>query len=797
MKVLLSWLREFVPITLDTPALCERLSLGGLVVDAVEALGAELRDVVIAEILSTRPHPDADRLTLCEVRTGPGAADTVVCGARNMRAGDRVAWARPGATLPGGRRIEAATIRGVASAGMLCSEAELGIGPADEGILILDAAAPLGMRLAEHLALEDTLLDIDVTPNRGDCLSILGIAREIAALTGTALPRTRLSVREKGAPAADAIALRIEDPAGCPRYAARVIRGVTIGPSPRWLVRRLEAVGLRAINNVVDVTNYVMIERGQPLHAFDYDTLPRPEIVVRRAGATPTLRTLDDSERALAADDLLITTGAEPIALAGVMGGAETEVRDTTRTVLLESAHFDPAAIRRTARRLDLRSDASFRFERGVDPEGVPAALDRAATLIAQLAGGTIAPGIVEAYPAPERPSPIHLRPKRVEELLGVEVGRGEMSAALKGLGAAIGTAPRGAMMVTPPSWRRDLTREIDLVEEIARVLGYDRIPGALPLVPLERGLLPARLEWERRLRALLTAAGFHEAVMLSFAAPRANALFPGLEPLGDPVPLANPINRDEPEMRRSLLPGLLGVWRTNRNQRQRGLAAFSIGRVYAQGGAPREAWRLAGIVVGELPRRGRGAAPVATFADAKGAGEQIHERQAEHERVTWQRTDRAPFHPGQSAALHCDDALIGVVGTLHPEVAFELEVEDACWLFELDTEKLLPYVAQQRVFTGLPRFPAVTRDIAVVVDEGFASERIVQFVHQWQPDLIAEVTLFDAYTGAPIPAGHKSLAYSVAYRAADRTLTDDEVNALQQALRDALTRELGVALRE
>lgn len=799
MRVLLSWLRELVPITFDTAALCERLSLGGLVVDGVETLGAGIREVLVAEILSTAPHPSAERLTLCEVRTGGGPTATVVCGARNMQAGDRVAYAPPGSSLPGGRRIERSEIRGVASAGMLCSEVELGLGPGADGILLLGADAPLGERLVVHLGVEDTVLDIDVTPNRGDCLSILGIAREIAALTGRPLPRTRSALREKGAPAIEAIGVRIDDPLGCPRYAARLVRGVTVRPSPPWLARRLEAVGLRAINNVVDVTNLVMIERGQPLHAFDYATLDRREIVVRRAGATTTLRTLDGVDRALAPDDLLITTGETPIALAGVMGGAATEVSERTTTVLLESASFDPASIRRTARRTELRSEASFRFERGVDVEGTIAALDRAAALLKQLAGGEVAAGVVESYPNPHQPSAIHLRPKRTEELLGADVPRSEMIGALKAIGATVGSAPQGALMVTPPSFRRDLTREIDLVEDVARVLGYERIAAAMPVAPLVAGEQPARLRWERELKRLLVASGFFEAVPLSFAAGDTNRLFPGLGVPAEAaaVLVANPINRDEPEMRRSLLPGLVATWRTNRNQGARGLAAFTVGRVYWQLEGPREAWRLAGLLVGELPRRGLGGGPVAAFADAKGAVEMLLERLGVLDRVRFAATGESPFHPGKSAAVSCGGEAVGVVGALHPEVAHALDLAETAWGFEVDIEKLLPYCPQGFAFVGLPRFPATMRDVAVVVDEGFPSERIVRFVREWRPDLIEEVSLFDAYVGAPIPAGRKSLAYSIAYRAADRTLTDEEVNALQGELRGALKRELGVALRE
>jgi phenylalanyl-tRNA synthetase beta chain len=797
MKVLLNWLREFVPIELDSAALCERLTLGGLAVDACEELGAEIRQVVIGEIISTTPHPHAERLTLCEVRTGPGPTVSVVCGATNMKAGDRVAYAPPGATLPGDRRIESAAIRGVVSAGMLCSEAELDLSSESAGIVVLGPEAPLGQRVGIYLGVEDTLLDIDVTPNRGDCLSILGIAREIAALTGTHLLRTRQALRERGEPAHEAVAVRVDDTAGCPRYAARLVRDVTIGPSPGWLARRLHAVGLRPINNVVDVTNLVMIERGQPLHAFDYARLARPQIVVRRAGATSAIRTLDGNDRRLAADDLLITTGEEPIAIAGVMGGAESEVEEQTTMVLLEAAAFDPASVRRTARRLELRSESSYRFERGVDVNGVPAAIDRAALLLKQLAGGEVAPGIVESYPQPPLGAAIHVRPKRVEEILGIALTRGEVTGTLKALGATVTAAPHGALSVVPPSYRSDVKREIDVIEEIARVAGYERIAATMPAVHLDGGRMPDRMRRERELKRVLIPQGFYETVTFSFASARTNQLFPGVGVDGSPVQLANPINSDEPELRRSLLGGLLSTWRANRNQGARGLAAFTIGRVFWRASGPREGWRLAGALIGELPRLGLRAARPADFADAKGAVEALFDRLRVAERVQWARWQDPPFHPGKAARMRCGDDDVGVVGALHPDVEFELDLDVPCWLFELDTEKLLPYCPPQLFFTGLARFPVVARDVAVVVDRDFASERVVHFVRHWRPEFVEDVVMFDAYTGASIPPDKKSLAYTISYRAADRTLTDEEVNALHAELVAALTQRLGVELRQ
>jgi len=424
-------------------------------------------------------------------------------------------------------------------------------------------------------------------------------------------------------------------------------------------------------------------------------------------------------------------------------------------------------------------------------------AIDRAAALLKQLAGGEVAPGIVEAYPGNQPPSPIHVRPKRVEDILGLPVSRGEMTATLKALGATVGTAPRSALMVTPPSYRTDVRREIDVIEEIARIIGYGRVPATLPSVPLEEGRLPPRLAWEREVKRLLTAYGFFEVVALSFAATRANAMFPGVGTSGRAVAVANPINRDEPEMRRSLLGGLLGVWRTNRNQGARGVAAFTIGRVFWHDGGVREGWRLGGLLAGDLPQHGLGAARPAAFADAKGALEAVFERTHLLEQVRWIPAATAPFHPGKTAIVCCGDEEIGIAGALHPDREAEIGIEGPLWVFELDIEKLLPYRPSQRFFTGLPRYPAVMRDLAVVVDEDFASDRVVQFVRQWRPELVEDVALFDAYTGAPIPAGKKSLAYAITYRAADRTLTDEVVNALQEELLPALTGALGVELRQ
>ncbi|MBI3300871.1 MAG: phenylalanine--tRNA ligase subunit beta, partial [Deltaproteobacteria bacterium] len=478
MKVTLNWLREFVPIELPLDRLAERLALAGLEVEGISEQGNE--PVQVAQIARIDPHPQSDHLVVCHVTTG-GETMPVVCGATNMRAGDKVALAPEGTRLPGGQRVERVEIRGQLSCGILCSEAELGLSQDHSGLLILPAEAPLGEALFAVLGLRDTILDVAVTPNRGDCLSVLGLAREIAALTGAPFHANKPRVRERGTAIPDQARVTIVDADLCPRYAARVVTGVQVAPSPAWMRWRLEVVGIRALNNLVDVTNYVMVERGQPLHAFDLTSLAGAEIIVRRARDIAALTTLDGQRRALAPDDLLICDRDRGVAIAGVMGGENSEVREQTAVVLLESAYFVPETVRRTARRLGLRSEASYRFERGVDPQGTVLALNRAAALLTQLAGGQVSRGVIDVCPQPLSPTMIPLRAQRVTTFLGAAVEEPEIEQRLRTLGMAVKRERRGAWRVTVPLYRSDLTQEVDLIEEIARLRGYETIPTLLP----------------------------------------------------------------------------------------------------------------------------------------------------------------------------------------------------------------------------------------------------------------------------------------------------------------------------
>jgi phenylalanyl-tRNA synthetase beta chain len=801
MKITVNWLRELVEVVLPADELADALVMAGIDVESVEEHRVIWRSVEIAEIASVVPHPNADRLRLCEVRTGRETV-RVVCGASNMQAGDRVALAPPGTALPDGRRIERATIRGQASHGMLCSARELAFADDDAGgILILPRDAPVGSALVEYLGAEDTVLDLAPTPNRGDCLSVLGIAREVAALTGARLHVPASHVLEDEPAAAALARVEVDAPDLCPRYCARIMRGVQVGPTPPWMRTRLALVGLRSINNVVDVTNYVMLERGQPLHAFDLARITGARVVVRRAGSREKVVTLDGLERELAPDDLVIADAESPIAVAGVIGGASSEIRPETRDVLLESAFFVPQTVRRTARRLGLATDSSFRFERGVDPAGTAAALDRAVELLLAGAGGTVARGMLERHAGRgRRTPPIRLRPARLNALLGTRLGSAEIERPLRALGAEIAGSSKTHVRVVPPSHRFDLQAEVDLIEEVARLAGYDTIPASMPAVAVGGPGPGVQRDIEERARATLRAAGLSEMVTLALIASAENRLFPGLpEMAGDPVPLRNPLSADADELRRSLLPGLLHVLEENRRHGESLVGGFSLGRVYARSGSQyHERQALALLIAGTWPPATVGeAARPSSFADIKGALDLLLAR-LHLDAVRWEALagEAAYLHPGKSARITIGSVLCGVAGALHPDLVAERGLMGEVWVAELDMLRVVQYCPRRVNFRVLPRFPAVQRDIAVVVAMDFQAQRVLDAIAASGEPLVEDARIFDQYTGAPIPDGKKSLAYAISYRAADRTLTDEEVNAVHERIVGTLLERLPVEVR-
>ncbi|MDD5475559.1 MAG: phenylalanine--tRNA ligase subunit beta, partial [Syntrophales bacterium] len=605
MLVSLKWLRDYVDIKLSPEELAEVLTMAGLEVESVTPGGPDFTGVVVSRITSVMPHPDADKLVICDVDSGSGTI-RVVCGAPNVREGLLAPLAPVGATIPGGYTVKHTKIRGQDSRGMLCSEEELGIGDDCSGIMMLDESLAPGEDLRRALGLEDTVFDIAVTPNRPDCLSIIGIAREVAALTGSELRYPDSTCRESGDPIEAEASVEIHSPHLCPRYTARLIRNVTVGPSPAWVRTRLEAVGLRSINNIVDATNFVMMETGQPLHAFDYAFLEEGRIVVRGAEENESFVSLDEKTRALKGDTLMICDGVKPVAIAGIMGGLNSEVQDGTDTILLESAYFDPVSIRKTARLLGMSTDAAFRFERGVDPEGVVKALDRAAQLISDLSGGTVAPGLIDEYPRTIVPPPvITLRTARVRQVLGHSIEPSGMESILLSLEMKVERAGMDDFSVTPPTFRGDLTREIDLIEEVARVNGYDNIPSTIPhLAPLSRADRE-RESIDNLIKNAFTGMGYSEVIHYSFTSPDSSRLlgYPENNESWRFVKIANPLTEDGSVMRTTLVYGLLLCAKKNLNLGNNTLKLFETGKVFIntrEGSLPLEKERLGGLITGE-----------------------------------------------------------------------------------------------------------------------------------------------------------------------------------------------------
>jgi phenylalanyl-tRNA synthetase beta chain len=797
LKISLAWLRELVAVDLTAEEIATRLTMAGLEVEAIEPYGTYER-MVAGRIVGLEPHPHADTLAVCTIDTGSAGALRLVSGAPNLQAGLRVAVALPGATLANGSAVEPVEIRGVASQAVVLSEREIGISDDHSGVMQLGDGAEPGTALSAVLGTADTVLEVAITPNRGDCLSILGIAREVAALTGARLrvPKPRLA--EKAPPAADGIRVEIRDGALCNRYVARIVRGVKIGPSPLSMRSRLESLGVRAINNVIDVTNYVMLERGQPLHAFDLARIRGGVIIVRRAGTDRVLRTLDEIDRALDPDDLVIADAEGPVALAGVMGGLASAVTPSTTEIALEAAHFAPASVRRTSRRLGLRSEASLRFERNVDVEGVPHAADRAAQLFARVARGRIAAGRVDAYPNPPPPIEVVVRSDRTNRLLGTGLPVAEIGQIVRRVSASVKSMGRGGYLCRPPSYRSDLTREVDFIEEVARLAGYDRIPATQPQARLTAA--PDLTSWrmQERVRELLAAQGMHEMTCHRFVPSDWNGRIAGLAPPASAgVRLLNPMTAEAPEMRRSLLPSLLAAAAHNRRQGESWIRAFEIGNVFWTTDEIRESRAIGGLLTGPLPPRGLLREDrVESFYDAKGVVEALL-AELRVEGVRWRAQDPAAFlHPGKAATLSRGEDIFGYVGGLHPELAGLAELDSATWVFELDFKKLESYASRRITFQPLPKYPTVVRDLAIVADEAFEAQAVLETIAQLSDLPVESVRVFDLYRGNPLAPGKKSLAYSIAYRASDRTLTDEEVNRLHQRLIERVTRQLGVELR-
>jgi phenylalanyl-tRNA synthetase beta chain len=851
MKIPLSWLRDYVDLTLPPGQLIERLTLAGLEVAGVRVLGLPIPDgvrvkpdergpvwdrdkIVIAEILSVERHPNADRLNLPTVTWGQGEAKVkqLVTGAPNIKPGDKgqkVVLALCGSVLIDGhsaertlKELKPSKIRGVPSDAMVCSLLELGIAEDHEGIILLEDDAPVGMPLADYMG--DIILEIDILPSMARCQSLIGIAREVAAISGQRVKYPAIPTSEaKGESIAGQVNVEIENPKLSARYAAALIRNVKIGPAPGWMQRRLTYAGMRPINNIVDVTNFVMLEWGQPLHAFDYDVLVQraggkaPTIIVRPAKPGEILVTLDGNKRELSPENLVVADTAGPIALAGVMGGAETEVTAATKNILLESASFDFVSIRRTMKQFNLPSEASVRFSKGIHPETVKPAALRAADLMRQCAGGTVSQGLVDHYPAPLPEQVVELSMARVARLLGMEFTKDEATRILTALEFKVETAGPDSLRVTMPPHRLDIQEgATDLIEELVRVHGYDRLPATLLADRLPRQQTNVPLELEERIRDILVSSGVQEVITYALTMPEKEA---PLTPRGrgtpspaappetpDYVRLKNPISSERVVMRQSLLAGVLEVAANNlRNASD--VRLFEIGFIYVPVPGqklPAEPRRLALVLTGHRARefwsdaaevKEQAKTPL-DFFDLKGVIEDLA-GDLHLPQVHYEASAAAHLHPGRAAILTSGKQTLGEFGQLHPAVAAQFGLNDRVILVaELDVDAVQQCVPSRYNFAPVPRFPAALRDIAIVVDEGIAAERIMTEIRTAGGDLLRDVRLFDLYRGSSIAAGAKSLAFALAYLAEDRTLTDKEVDKAHKKIEDRLKHVVKAQIR-
>ncbi len=823
MRVPLSWLRDFVEMTLSVDELVHRLTMAGLEVGDVEYIGADWQPdkLFVGEVVEVARHPNADRLVLATVAYGQEQPQTVVTGAPNLRPGDRgqkVAFAIEGAELidaysdtPGTTVLKRAKIRGVESAGMVCSEKELGLSDDHDGVLILESEAEVGRPLQDHLG--DVVLDIELTPNLARANNIVGMARELAALTGQTIrlwPPQDAMLAGPHEAKTSYTAVASANPQLCARYSATLIENVTIQPSPAWMQRRLRLAGMRPISNIVDITNYVMLETGQPLHAFDYDKLQLSHngIVVRQAEPGERLQTLDGIDRELTPDMLLITDDSGPIALAGVMGGAATEVSDTTQRILLESANFDFLSIRRTSQHLKLFSEAGQRFGRGLDPELTPLGLLRASRLMESLGGGTLHPHIADTYPNPPSPKRLSLPLGDVKRLLGIDIGQEETVRMLTALefGCTVQTVGGATTIdVEVPSYRLDVSIPADLIEEIARVHGYDEIPSTLmrDVLPPQRSQ-PQRQGMEQT-RDILAGCGLTEIISYSLTnldlIDRLNAGAPKTDP-NDYVRVANPLSTEREFLRQSLLPSMVETLQNNSRYRQR-MLLFEIGRIYLpQPGEalPDEPRRLAIGMTGAInPASWQTPFDEAAhlgFTHLKGVLETLVWRLSVSE-LRYTAASHPALHPARTAALSIGGETLGIMGELHPQLrdAFELP-EQPVALLELDLDALLVH-RQPRHFTPIARFPAVLEDIALVMDAEVPARAVQDSIEAAGGELLRHVELFDLYQGESIPEGKKSLAYALTFQADDRSLTEDEVRTIYQRIQQQAATELGAQPRQ
>ncbi|MFQ5823694.1 MAG: phenylalanine--tRNA ligase subunit beta [bacterium] len=792
MKVTFDWLKSYVDFNYSPEELANTLTMLGLEVDSLEYQSRNFDGVVVGRIIKKENHQKSNHLWVCKVDIGKRKL-SIVCGAPNIQVGQKVPVAPEGTSLPGGKSIKLNHIRGVESQGMICSEAELGISNKSEGIMVLDEQAEVGSKLSDVLGQGEIVIDIEVTPNRPDCYGVIGIARDIAAFTGTKLRKPNVNLTEGQHPIIEFINIEIWDAEKCPRYTARFIGNVKIQPSPWWLTQKLEAVGIRSINNVVDVTNYIMMETGQPLHAFDYDLLKRKKIIVKTASNGEKFTTLDERNHTLSSNCLMICDDERAVAIGGVMGGLNSEVSDSTKNILLESAYFDPVNIRRTSKLLVISTESSRRFERGTDPNGVVYALDRAAQLIADLTEGVMAKGFIDVYPNPIKPKRIGLRPQRVQRVLGKNISTNEIKSHLSCLEFKI--TENKSLKVEVPTFRPDVTREVDLIEEVARIHGYDNIPADTSAL-IEQSAPKNLLEiFTKNIKNSLVSFGLSEVVTYCMTSKNNGELYSGDKKV---VLLTNPISEDLSCLRPSLIPGLLEVVRWNINHNNKNLKIFEIGHVFFSNNDNNilESTKVAGALTGFTSEESWAIKPNSVdFYIIKGLVENLLIRNFI---TNWNFVpSKSRITDSQTLDIKIDQKLIGFFGKLKKEILEKSDINQPVFVFEFDFSMLQKAVNWHRIYSAIPKFPAIKRDIALVVNYAIDAEKIANAIQINGGKFLQNIRLFDVFTGKQIGTGLKSLAFNLTFYSSERTLTEEEVDSQIKIILDALSKKYSARLRE
>ncbi|MBN1277041.1 MAG: phenylalanine--tRNA ligase subunit beta [Deltaproteobacteria bacterium] len=803
MKISLNWLKEYVEIQMPPRELGKLLTMTGLEVEGIELVGQGLQDVIVSRIAEVKPHQRSDHLSVCQVDTGKEIIP-VVCGASNAEVNALVPLALPGFSLPDGMIINETRIRGELSKGMLLAEDEIGLTDDHSGIMILPSDLVPGTSLPSVLPVSDCVFDISITPNRSDCACVIGVAREIAAITGQKIRKPQIRINETGQPIENLTGVTILDPVGCPRYSAGLIQNIEIGASPFWMRYRLYLAGVRSINNVVDVTNYVMLETGQPLHAFDYRRLKENRIVVRRADDGEVFTTLDGTTHNLNTEDLMICDGERAVALAGIMGGLNSEIIDGTRDVLIESAFFNPLTIRKGSKRLGMSTEASYRFERGADIDGTIYALKRAVSLISGLAGGETARDFIDNYPNPYVSPVIGLRIDKANRLLGMDISKDTMIGLLNALELEVNDAGENRLSVKPPSFRVDITREVDVIEEIARLNGYDKIPVTYPSIKPSEDIVNPLLVLRDRVRSAMAGFGFNEVITYAFISPDSADILDvsGESPLVSFVRLINPLSVDQSVMRTSLLPGLLATVKNNIASNEKALKLFEWGKIFIHNQnnqLPIEKTFLAAVINGLYQQKTwYSEERHVDFYDMKGVIEALLKELGLKGAVFSKEGGFPGYDPKLSSGIYYSGALIGQTGRVSPKAmeAYELKKDDT-YIFELDIEQVLKIIPLKKSFKPFSKFPAVYRDISMIFERRVESADILGIIKREGGELIESVRIFDSYEGDKIAPSEKALAFSICYRSSQGTLDGAEVNQMHEAIIGRIVNETGGRLRE